>query len=191
LPGEKNKIIHYPDALIKIVNEKHLLLDTSFFIDAMYHKDAFDGFAKECKVYGATLVTIQPVLIEFARGAKSKSAFSNRVSLVEDYVDGYIIPISPKAFSDDVPFLVEGYGQAGARVSLTDFLLAATAKQHTNDLFLLTKNSLDFPEKFFQLETYFLLQNQMSRTTQCYCIYRYSTESLRGSETLLNDEIPF
>lgn len=168
-----NPSLHLPDSLTKVISGKFLLLDTSFFIDAIHHKQAFDGFAQLCKQNNSTLVTIQPVLIEFLRGTPSKMAMSRRVSLVYEYIGELTIPVPPRIFQDFVIALVEKYGKAGAKVSLTDYLLAAITQQHRHDLLLVTKNSLDFPAHLFNLESYFVLQNSVSHTVQTYCIFSF------------------
>lgn len=105
-----------------------------------------------------TLVTIVPVVVEFTRGSDNTRIYNEKTLLIKDVVGDYLLPIVPKVFYEEIPNLVEKYGQDGKKVSLTDFTLAAMTKIHKRDLFLLTKNPQDFPTTIFGVESYFLLK---------------------------------
>lgn len=159
-----------PDSFFPKIRLKHLLLDTSFFIDASFHQEAFFDFYNECRKNEVTLVTISPVALEFTKGSKSKEVISNSLLLMEKFVDAYL-PVHPSVFEKYSPFLVEEYQKKGAGVSITDLLLGGMVYHHKKDLCLLTKNSKDFPLNVFDLETYFLLKNKISSTIQIYGVY--------------------
>ncbi len=160
-----------PQDFFQRLQNKHLLLDTSFFGDYSSYPEIFSNFVAECRSNNITLVTIIPVVAEFTKGSDTKNIFKQKTLLIKEIIGDYLLPILPKVFTEEIPWLVEKYGQAGKAVSLTDFCLAAMTKIHAKDLCLLTKNPKDFLASIFNLKTYFLIQ--LERGLQVYGIYFY------------------
>jgi predicted nucleic acid-binding protein len=166
------KILIPPD-FHQILRNKHILLDTSFFIDYSNHSSAFFDFTIEAKTNDITFVTNVPVVTEFTKGSENAEKFAEKTALVNTIID-YLLPIPPSVFTHELPSIVEKYGKSGATCSVTDMILASQIKMHANDLFLVTKNPNDFPSKVFVLKTYFLLQ--LNRALQVYGIYSYESK---------------
>lgn len=171
---KKSKILLSEDFFLHL-HDKHLLLDSSFFADYSSYPETFTDFTNQCKANGVTLATIMPVFAEFTRGSDTSAIFKNKTLLIKEIVGECLLPIHQTVFTEEVPWLVEKYGQAGKAMSLTDFCLAAVTKIHKTDLRLLTKNPKDFPSSIFEVDAYFLLQ--LERGLQVYGIYCYREPS--------------
>lgn len=162
-----------PDDFFSNLTLNHLLLDTSFFIDAIEDEVVFREFARKCKAESIQLVTIDPVVFEFIKGSKDDKTREARLKFINSFTQGYFLPIVPQVFEVYIPSLMKKYGKEGATVSLTDFMLASMCMHHSHDLCLLTKNTKDFPVSFFKLEDHFIFPNKKQRTLQVYAVYSY------------------
>jgi hypothetical protein len=177
-----------PSTLDQAVKNKHLLFDTSFFIDYENHKEDFISLLARMKKLDCTLVTVDQVAIEYIKGSKSKVDMRKRLALINSCIDSYL-PVNTKVYSEQIQEQILNYGRRSASAAITDLVLGVLAKNHQNDLLVLTKNSRDFPSHLFRLESHFLLQNKKSNTVQIYCIYKYQVENGR-SEVVSADQIP-
>lgn len=148
------KIIAPKDFHTKLSN-KHLLLDTSFFIDVAKYAIKFQEIIDQLKSDGNTLVTIEPVRAEFLLGSEEKNRITKN-EMLEDIID-LILPITPDVINKQLNNLVNAYGPKGRGIGMCDLLIGATLQKYSNDLFLVTKNPKDFPKPTTQLITYFLL----------------------------------
>lgn len=164
-----------PHDFFDILKGKHLLLDTSVFIDASNYETEFTGLFNKLKDNDTTLVTIAPVLFEFLKGAPDLARFKAKKESVERIIDAYL-PI--QIFMErDVPDLTEcetlisQYRIEGSSVSITDLLLGQQLLHYPNKLFLLSKNTTDFPITIFKLASYMNLL--LTRSIQSYGVYNY------------------
>lgn len=184
---QKNEKIIFPQDFFQRLNKKHLLLDTSFFGDYSSHPNVFVDFVEKCKEQEITFVTNVPVVTEFLRGSDKPDIFNQKSALIKKIIGDYLLPVTPSILNEEVPWLVENYGQIGKSISITDFILAAQTKAHS-DLYLVTKNPSDFPSSIFSVKTYFLLQ--LERGLQVYGIYCFEQKS--GSQHAADEiVIPF
>ncbi|MBU0979069.1 hypothetical protein KKF92_04570 [Patescibacteria group bacterium] len=174
-----------PSSLNRTVRNKHLLFDTSFFIDYEDHKDEFVDFLGRIKKLNCTLVTVDQVAIEFIKGSKSEEDMQKRLTLIQSCIESYL-PVSAQVYSQQIQELILNYGRRSASADITDLVLGVLAKNHQKDLLILTKNSHDFPSHLFKLKSHFLLQNKKSNTVQIYCIYQYRMGENIDSEALTN-----
>ena len=162
-----------PDTFFKDLQQKHLLLDTCFFIDLMFHTDAFLAFVKECKAHHITLTSQLPVAIEFTVGLTSSKEIQERLELIDFVIEQYYLPVDAQSFSY-VQRMLLLYGKRGKLASLTDLILAGTAARHKNDLCLVTKNLSDFKLDVFKLQQHFVHKNVKSLAPQLYGIYKFA-----------------
>ncbi len=163
--------IQLPQDFFTNLAGKHLLLDTNVFIDASNHPKEFFYFFKQCRKYKVTLVTCQPVVIEFTSGSESSKICQEKEKLISQIVSDYKLPLKPSIFEKTIPYLIERYKGFGKRVSLTDYILGALLMQYGENIFLLTKNPRDFPPSVFCCETHFVIK--MNRALQIYGVYVY------------------
>lgn len=169
------KIATAPD-FFDILKGKHLLLDTSVFIDASIHETEFAGLFNKLRDNNTTLVTIALVLFEFLKGAPDIARFKAKKTSVEKIIDAYLpLQISiEKDFSDLTEYetLINQYKIEGASVSVTDLLIGQQLLHFPNKLFLLTKNATDFPTNIFNLATYLNLLHR--KAIQSYGVYNFT-----------------
>lgn len=74
----------------------------------------------------------------------------------EDFFDQIIetcLPTTNEMFIN-LYKLIQMYKEDGKSLSVTDLFLGATLMQYKGSLFLLTKNTTDFPTNIFNLESY-------------------------------------
>jgi len=169
--SKNNPDIHIikAEGLLGLLKNKHLLLDTSVFIDAFNHFEEFARFFNECKRGNVTIVTVSPVIAEFTKGVENTKKLSEKLSFVDSIID-IKLPISPDIINKYIPNLVSQYKAKGKSVSYVDFILAGLVDKYERDLVLLTKNPVDFPLSVFNLYSYFVIK--MDRALQVYGIYQ-------------------
>lgn len=146
------KVLNYPD-LLSIIKEKHILLDTTVFIDAFLNPVDFIQFLEKLKINHATLVTIDVVAIEFLKGAQDKKKFEEKKKHVEEIIDTYL-PVTNKIIKDAIE-LTNMYHLDGKSVNATDFTLGAVLMSYPENIFLMTRNTNDFPTNIYNLVTCF------------------------------------
>ncbi|MBI3069827.1 MAG: PIN domain-containing protein [Candidatus Levybacteria bacterium] len=134
---------------------KHILLDTSIFIDAFLHPSEFAEFFNKLKDRNCTLVTIKPVLIEFVKGTTTDKKLDEKKSFVESIIESYL-PVTDDIFDNSLD-LIEQYRIEGKDLSLTDFILGGVVLKYKRSIYLLTKDISDFPTNIFTMLTYFNL----------------------------------
>lgn len=132
--------------------DKHILLDTSVFIDSFLHPAEFGKFFNDLKAEGATLVSLDAVKIEFLKGAPNEEKYKQKKDFFDEIIDA-CLPITNETIIS-LYELVQKYREEGKNISVTDLLLGAILMQYKNSLFLLTKNTTDFPTDIFNLASY-------------------------------------
>lgn len=145
------KIIIPPD-FFQILKDKHALLDTSVFIDAFLHSVEFGKFFNDLKTQRITLVSLDAVKIEFLKGAPNVEKYNQKKDFFDQIVDACLTTTN-ETFTN-VYKLIQMYKADGKSLSVTDLLLGATLMQYKKNLFLLTKNTTDFPTNIFNLVSY-------------------------------------
>lgn len=144
-----------PQDFHSVTNGKHILLDTSIFIDAFLHPSQFGDFFNRLKDNNCTLVTIKPVLLEFVKGATTDKKFDEKKGFVDSIIESFL-PITDDIL-DNAFDLVKEYRIEGKDLSLTDFILGGIAVKYKRSIYLLTKDISDFPTNIFTRITYFHL----------------------------------
>lgn len=152
-----------------VLKGRNLLLDTNAFIDTLIHPREFFEFFSQLRKNGVTLVTIDPVKLEFCKGAIDERKFDEKVKFITDLVDA-ILPVT-KDVLDNAIALAKVYRGEGKGVSVTDFLLGGFAVKYSNRLFLLSKDTSAFPTNIFTLKTFVTLL--LTRAIQPYGVYAY------------------
>ena len=162
------KIITPPN-FFQVIENKHLLLDTSVFIDTSLNLRVFGDFLNKLKDNGNTLVSLDAVKIEFLRGAGNITKYEEKKQLFEKICEA-CLPIIAGVF-DNVYSLIQSYKEDGKGISITDFLLGATLMYYKKNLFLLTKNTTEFPLSIFKLKT--LLNLSHKKGLHSYGVYSF------------------
>lgn len=160
------KIITPPD-FFQIFKDTHILLDTSVFIDAFLNPVQFGEFFNNLKTQGSTLVSLDVVKTEFLKGAPTVEKYNQK----EDFFDQIIetcLPTINEMFIN-LYKLIQMYKEDGKSLSVTDLFLGATLMQYKGSLFLLTKNTTDFPTNIFNLESY--INISYTRGLHTYGVY--------------------
>ncbi len=146
-----------PQGFYSIVKDKHLLLDTSIFIDSFINPEQFGLFFNELKNSGCILVTIDAIIVEFIKGVQDSQKFQEKELWVSKIIDS---KLSVDAYVwEKVINLLKEYKDDGKSASVADLLLAAILAKYSGSVFLLTKNLSDFPSNIFNLETYLNLSH--------------------------------
>lgn len=163
------KIITPPD-FFQVFKDKHILLDTSVFIDAFLNPAQFGEFFNNLKTQGSTLVSLDVVKTEFLKGAPTVEKYSQK----EDFFDQIIetcLPTTNETFSN-LYKLIQMYKEDGKSLSVTDLFLGATLMQYKGSLSLLTKNTTDFPTNIFNLESY--INISYTKGLHTYGVYNFA-----------------
>src|SRR5690606_8457017 len=87
-----------PDDFFSNLKLNHLLLDTSFFIDAIEDEVIFREFCQTCEQNQITLATINPVVIEFLKGSKDSATRESRLNFINSFTHGNLLPVPPSVF---------------------------------------------------------------------------------------------
>lgn len=146
------KIITPPDFL-RIFKQVHILLDTSVFIDAFLNPVEFGKFFNNLKMQDNTLVSLDVVKIEFLKGAPNSEKYKQKEEFFNQIIDA-CLPTTNEMFFNHLYNLIQAYKEDGKSLSVTDLFLGATLMQYKRNLFLLTKNTTDFPTNIFNLASY-------------------------------------
>ncbi len=117
-------------------------------------------------------VTIDAVLSEFLMGAADEKKYAEKQLIINGIVDE-ILPTTRDMFviAND---LLKEYKEDGKSLSITDLLLGAFLKKYKQNIFLMTKNTTDFPTNIFTLKTYLLLSHK--KALQAYGVYSYEID---------------
>lgn len=158
------------EGFLPIIKGKHLLLDTNVFIDALTKPTVFTEFFNELKQYDVTITTIDFVVVEFLKGAPNEQKNSEKKEFIDQFIDA-TLPLTQSTIGH-LYHLVKLFGVEGKSASITDLMLGAFLMQYRGQLFLMTKNTTDFPSNIFQLMT--LVNFPHIRSIQTYGIYSMS-----------------
>lgn len=160
-----------PEDFFLTLKNHHLLLDTSVFIDTSLNTSEFEQFFNLLRQNGITIVTIDAVVAEFLKGAPDKQKLNAKLALVDEIAETHL-PVTKDIF-DNIYMLIDLYKEEGKGVSTTDLLLGGMLVQYQPNLFLLTKNTTDFPTNIFNLATHLNLLHR--KAIQSYGVYNYLT----------------
>lgn len=144
------EIILPPDFL-SITNNKHLLLDTSVFIDGFAHPSEFARFFNQLRDNNTILVTVSAVLNEFLKGSTTEVKFKEKKQFVKSIVETILPDVN---LQTDIEALIKKYGIESKDLSMTDLYLGATLVEYGNNICLLTRDLTDFPTNIFQRITF-------------------------------------
>ncbi len=161
------RILPLPN-FISVIKNKHLLLDTNVFIDTLLNPLPFADFFNSIKSKEVTLTTIDLVKIEFLKGASDFRKYKEKNELIEKIVD-YIIPITPDIYKNAYE-LIKKYEMNGKALSETDLFLGATLMKFKKNIYLLTKNTTDFPLNIFELHS--VVNTIYSKGIHSYGLYQ-------------------
>jgi predicted nucleic acid-binding protein len=150
------------------------------FIDTSLNSTEFGKFINQLRENRITLVTIDAVRFEFLKGAPNLQKYKEKEELIERIVDAYL-PIQ-KDILDNADKLLQLYKEDGKSLSITDLLLGATLMHYKTNLFLLTKNTTDFPSNIFTLSTHINLLYR--KGLHVYGVYQYLNSNWKGNRDL-------
>lgn len=80
------------------------------------------------------------------------------------------MPILPDLV-ENVYALIKRYKEDGKGVSFSDLLLGATLMKYKSNIFLMSKNASDFPDKIFRVASY--INVFKNKSLQCYEVYQF------------------
>lgn len=158
-----------PEDFFLILKNHHLLLDTNVFIDTSISTSEFTEFFKQLKLNDVTIVTIDAVITEFVKGTPDQQKFEAKLALVNEIIETRL-PVTKEVF-DNIESLLRLYKEEGKGVSVVDLLLGGILVQYPKNLFLLTKNTTDFPTNIFNLATHLNLMHR--KAIQSYGVYNF------------------
>lgn len=169
--------IYYPENLFRTLKDKHLLLDTNVFIDSFNFAQPQDYvlFFNKLKDNNTTLTTIDGVVMEFLKGSKSEEVYSKKNEHIENIID-VKLPFFQEE-SATIHELIKLYKAGGGSVELVDYHLGANLMKYKHNLFLMTRNSKDFPQDIFSLES--TISFASSKTIFTYGIYTYGKKEIQ------------
>lgn len=136
---------------LSVTKDRHILLDTTVFFDAISAPVKFANLFNELKENGCILVTLQVVLTEFIKGGADENKLKEKRQYVEDIIDASF-PITDD-IAQNTSRLAEIYKEDGKTVSITDFFLGSMLMKYPTML-LMTCDTSDFPTNLFKLETH-------------------------------------
>lgn len=158
-----------PEDFLDSVKDKHLLLDTCVFIDTLLNPNEFKNLFETLKISNVTLVTIEPILIEFIQGTFDEQKLVEKETLINQVIETFL-PL-PNTLFLHINQLIKLYKEDGKGLSITDLMLGGMLMQYPGKLFLLTKNTTEFPTNIFTLNTHINLLHR--KGIHSYRIYSY------------------
>ncbi|MBI5619593.1 type II toxin-antitoxin system VapC family toxin [Candidatus Gottesmanbacteria bacterium] len=161
--------IAYLPTLIPFLKNKHLLLDTNVFRDAVVKPAVYSRFFNELKNADVTLATIDFVRYELLKGSADDTKYKEKEKFINDIVD-ITIPVVAKTM-ELVYTLIQRYGIHGTAINITDLLLGATLMQYQNNICLLTRDTTDFIQTIFDLS--FIVNIPYAKGIFTYGVYQY------------------
>lgn len=158
--------------LISVLKNKHLLLDTNVFIDTLLNPHPFLDFLNDLKKQQVTLSTIDMVKMEFLKGAPDEQKYDEKMKLIESIIDN-TIPVTPD-IHENVYTLIKKYKIDGKSSSIADLYLGAYLMKYRKNLFLLSRNTTDFPQNVFNVTS--IINVTYFKGIHSYGIYQYSCD---------------
>lgn len=159
-----------PTEFFSVTKDKHLVLDTSVFIDAFIHLKDFGVLFNQLKIeHNVTLVTTEHVLIEFLKGSTTETRLDEKKAFFEKTIDAYL-PCAPDLLKS-VLELLKLYKIDSKDLSLTDIYLGGLLVKYRKNICLLTKDLTDFPTHIFNRITYATLLE--TNTIRNYGVYNF------------------
>lgn len=168
----------YRTSLVSQLYNSYVFLDTNVFFHAVDNED-FYSFLLTLHNKGCALVTIQSVIFEFSRGAKTVEEYNWYI----DYINNLGVAVygqaetelqRNKAFSVLLQAECKKYG---SKASYTDFLLLLMLHKfiHTPDrVYLMTSNYRDVPTTLFERDELIALEYEKGVQTQA--LYKNKTD---------------
>jgi hypothetical protein len=135
---DQSKIIN------EICNNKKILVDSNFILNALRHPEIFDDILKEIK---SELVTIEPVKIEIYKGSDTYSHVQEKTDFFNSYISETLE--MDESIIYNTKSIAVMHRKNGGQHELTDLLLSAFLKQNSESLILITSNFKDFPLDIF------------------------------------------
>jgi predicted nucleic acid-binding protein len=169
--GYGSMAIVTPPDFHSVLKDRYILLDTNFFIDAINHPEVVE-LVNRLKDHGGTLVTIEPVVIEFLRGMQNESKYTEKQKLIDTIVDAPLL--LGRDCGTHMKSLVRRYKKDGLNVSIVDYFLGAMLMQYPGRMLLMTRDIVGFPTTVFNRESYFLLT--LGRAILCYGVYSFTAK---------------
>ena len=159
-----------PQDFFQTFKDKHILLDTSAFIDAFLNPVQFGDFFNKLKDHKTTLVSLDAVKIEFLKGAPNIEKYNQKEKFFDQIIE-ICLPTTNETY-DNLYKLIQAYKEDGKSLSVTDLFLGATIMQYKESLLLLTKNTTDFPTSIFNLQSY--INISYNKGLHVYGIYSFT-----------------
>lgn len=144
------KLQHTPTLATDLSN-KHLLLDSTVFIDAS-KSDEFLSLLTNISAKGCDLMTIPSVMYEFTRNSDTINGYNERQEFIKKLgvtVHNKIEEVLEKEQVFKIAY-AKAFSKNDKGPSYTDALLCAVAyKYRKNNLLLMTANHKDIPSSMF------------------------------------------
>lgn len=157
-----------PPNFLQSLKYKHLLLDTNVFIDGLLHPNDFSDFFGTLKANEVTLVTIDLVKIEFLRGSQDADTYKKKDEVFSSVIDS-ILP-TDQNIVNNVYQLIKQYKISGKTVAIADLFLGANLMKYSSRLYLLTRDTTDFPANIFSLD--FIINYPLPKGIFTYGVYK-------------------
>lgn len=158
------------------IHSTEFIVDTTFLIDAskslLFEKEAspYKEFLSLLVEKNIKLVTVQPVMTEFFKGANLLSDWRKKRDFFEEIIY-WTLPLDPD-IQTNIYRLTPLYRDKGSSVSFTDFTLGASSMKYRN-AYILTRDHGDFTTKIFDRITVVPFQHNEG-TVDLYGLFRAS-----------------
>lgn len=160
--------------------DSHILIDTSFLIDAYKYEKVFDEIIKPLRKSKRQLITIDAVLYEFVCGSKSIQEYNRRLNYFNAVIDA-TLPVDPFVISHCLG-ISRLLLSRGSHLSYVDGLLLASLVRYTHEkTYLLSKDRGDIPTTIFPIAL--TLNIETGQNNHAFSVYdfdkKYYTEGLK------------
>ena len=144
----------------KIVKGKYLLFDTDAIINIIHYST--HDFFKELKQLEVTNCFIHPVYIELMRTDKNIERLKRQVVVNES--NFYEMPFTQDVFIN-AQIVQQSLASVNCFPSPADLYLSGFLAKYHRSMFLLTRNTQDFPAQLFNREGYVIFQDEKHTCT--------------------------
>lgn len=177
LKTEKNQvqILHSDtDNDLSFLENKHLLVDTNFLIDAVNLSGFFEDLIQEIKKVDCFIVGIHAVLFEFTKGNKSIQNYKKLVEFYDQVIDSNISIILP--IMQNVSNISKVLKKRGGQLSYVDALLLATLMQYSESgMYLISRDRSDIPTSLFPIKSVITVDSDQNNCF--YSIYSFDRQN--------------
>lgn len=135
--------------LKKLVDHKHVLLDTCFIVKAHQYADTefFDGLFSLLQGNDCTPVINEFIRFEFLRGCQTKAQIKAKTDFLDALSGGVVMPIDKEVLEGaiDISNIYSNKKVDSKQISRVDCYLSSYLKKYSKNLIMVTLNHADFP----------------------------------------------